>query len=167
MYEDGYEKHWAELEASAEEFSDEKEALAHFHGEFMDKKDLLKDRCIFIRDVNGRFAATAMVWPGNHLGLIKERIHWVCVHQDYQGKGLAKAILTKALDIFNSLGNDEMIYLTTQTNSYKAVNIYLKFGFRQFEGEKPDAWKCTESWEEDIEKAWEIINVKINEYRKL
>jgi nitrogen regulatory protein PII-like uncharacterized protein len=60
-----------------------------------------------------------------------------------------------------------MIYLTTQTNSYKAVNIYMQFGFRQFAGEKPAKWKCVENWETDIEKAWKIINGKIDEYKKL
>ena len=167
MYENGFEGHWAELESSAGEFRDADKAMDHFKEEFMTEKELLRDRCIFIRSKAGRFAATATVWPGRHFGSVKERIHWVCVHPDFQGRGLAKAILTKSLDIFNSISEDNMIYLTTQTNSYKAVNIYMQFGFRQYEGEKPAKWKCVENWETDIDKAWKIINGKIEEYKKL
>lgn len=165
MYQDGFEKYWAELETSVGEFDEYEKALGYFKKEFMSKKELLPDRCSFIRTTGGEFAATASVWPGDTFGKIQDKIHWVCVHPGHQGNGLAKAVLTQAMHIFNSIGKDDMTYLTTQTNSYKAINIYRKFGFRIYTGPKPASWKCQETWEEDLYKAKEIINEKIQEYQ--
>lgn len=164
FYKEGDEKHWALLELSVEEFDNYETALDYFTKEFMPRKDILHERCIFIKASNGEFAATASVWKGNHFNEERDRIHWVSVHPDHQGKGLAKVILSKAMEVMNEVSSSKEAYLTTQTNSYKAINIYRKFGFKQYLGEKPDGWQCQSTWEKDQIDARNIIDKKILEY---
>lgn len=165
MYEDGFEKYWAEVETSVDEFKSVEAALEYFQKEFLSQKEKLPERCIFVKDESQRVIATTSVWDGYDFGKIATpRIHWVSVHPDHQGKGIAKALLTKAMDVYNSLGFAGKIYLTTQTWSYKAINIYLHFGFKPYKGPAPEKWKSQRpDFEEENEKAWEIIFSKIRD----
>ncbi|MEG2812661.1 MAG: GNAT family N-acetyltransferase [Clostridium sp.] len=54
------------------------------------------------------------------------------LHTDYQGNGYGKEMMEKAIEIAPKLGFEIM---TLQTNSvlYKAVDMYRKFGFEDFE----------------------------------
>lgn len=56
------------------------------------------------------------------------RIHWVVLREDYRGKGLAKPLLSFALNKLKALGHTQA-YLTTDTDLIPAINLYLKFGF--------------------------------------
>ncbi|MFP4015944.1 MAG: hypothetical protein ACLFUI_02825 [Halanaerobiales bacterium] len=52
-----------------------------------------------------------------------------------------------------------------QTTSYKAVNIYLQFGFEPYTGKKPVNWDgLEESFARDNGLAWELIMDRIKEY---
>ena len=102
------------------------------------------------------------------------RIHWVAVAPKYQGLGILKAMVTRLLDIYNELGYEGYIHLTSQTWSYKALNVYIKFGFKPYYGEKPANWIARnltsgnfEPWDykEKNEEAWNMIFKKINEYQ--
>ncbi|WP_459169035.1 GNAT family N-acetyltransferase, partial [Natronospora cellulosivora (SeqCode)] len=44
--------------------------------------------------------ATAFLWHGNHFGKEFQRVHWVAVHPDHQGKNIGKALITKVLEIY-------------------------------------------------------------------
>ena len=165
MYKQGFEINWAEVESSVGEFDSTEQALEYFQKEFLNNEYDLSKRCIFIKSPIGKIVATTSVWPGNHFYKTYERVHWVCVHPDHQGKGLAKAILSKALNLYNSMENEEQIYLCSQTGSYRAINIYMKFGFVPYKGRKPVNWRCQTIWEQDIKNAWDIINNKISEYQ--
>ena len=70
------------------------------------------------------------------------------------------------MNIFNQVSSDTNTYLTTQTSSYKAINIYRKFGFKQYKGVKPKNWVRQSTWEIDQPKAQEIIDKKIFEYKQ-
>ncbi|MEG2892528.1 MAG: GNAT family N-acetyltransferase [Clostridium sp.] len=54
------------------------------------------------------------------------------LHTDYQGKGYGREMMERALELAPSLGFKT---ITLQTNSvlYKAVDMYRKFGFEDFE----------------------------------
>jgi ribosomal protein S18 acetylase RimI-like enzyme len=85
---------------------------------------------------------TAMAWFDDHF--FREgygRVHWVGIHPDYQGKGLAKPLVCKTMEIISE--RHSKVYLTTQTESFKAIKIYLDFGFKPFFKEKTchGAWK--------------------------
>jgi GNAT superfamily N-acetyltransferase len=62
---------------------------------------------------------------GTHLG----RIHWVVLREDYRGKGLAKPLLSFACDMLKQLDHKQA-YLTTDTDLFPAISLYLKFGFQ-------------------------------------
>lgn len=163
MYEDGFEDSWAELEFSVEEFNTLDEAKDYFKDVFIPYKDELYKRCIFVKDNRGKIVATTTLWYGDTLGNINERVHWVSVHPDYQGKGISKALLTKTLDLYNELDLKGEIYLTTQTWSYIAINVYLKYGFKPYLGAKPLKWEDDngEDFLDKTQKGWGIVFGKI------
>ena len=164
-YRRGFEERWADIHFEVGHTDTLQKARALFEKEFMIFPELLPKQCLFVVDEAGKVAATASLWPGEHFGKTYQRIHWVATKSEYQGKGLTKALITKILDLYNSLGYKDFIYLTTQTQSYKAINIYYKFGFWPYTGEKPVNWKY-DKFDENNELAWRIINEKIAEYKK-
>jgi GNAT superfamily N-acetyltransferase len=164
MYEPGDELKWAELEASVDEFPDEMEASTLFEKVYMPRQAELPEKLVFITG-NDTFAATGTMLDGTHFGPVLPRVHWVSVHPDHQGRGLAKCLMTRLLDIHGSIDQRYPVYLTTQTWSYKAVNIYKNFGFEPYTGEMPEGWEPRgKSFQEDNKKAWDLIDRKIREY---
>ena len=51
------------------------------------------------------------------------RVHWVCVLEEYQGKGLGKALVSHTLSKLVELGHSK-IFLYTDTRLENAVHIY-------------------------------------------
>lgn len=136
----GFEIEWAKLMFEVEQTNTLEEAEKIFEKEFLSIPELLFKQCLFALDKNGEIAATASLWHGSHFGEVFQRIHWVATRSKYQGKGLVKALLTRLFDVYNELGYKNFIYLTSQTWSYKALNIYSKFGFKPFMDENPVVW---------------------------
>lgn len=131
------------------------------------------ERMLFIVDDRDNVIGTGCVWGGKMFGKELQRLHWIAVSPKHQGKGIAKALVSKLFDLYNELGYSGYIYLTSQTWSYKALNIYMRFGFKPYLGEKPQNWNSVnltsgnfEPWdykEKNIE-AWDMIYGKINSY---
>lgn len=160
-YEEGMEEAWANIEFAAGEFESNDDALARFKSEFIDSGEDLSKHCFFIEAPNGEVIGTTSLWFGKHFDYIKYRIHWVAIHPDYQGKGLAKCLISYVLNL-DVLKSERYVYLTTQTWSYNAIAMYLKFGFKPHCGDKPDNWDCCHSdFENYNNEAWEIIWSKI------
>lgn len=164
-YKSGYEIEWAKLIFESDMTDTLKEAEEIFKNEFLSMPDQLPGRCLFALDCYGKIVATGSLWFGEHFGKYLQRIHWIAQSQGYQGKGLIKALMTKLLDVYNELGFRDFIYLTSQTWSYKALNIYSKFGFYPYRGIKPINWKA-DNFDANNELALDIINKKINEYNQ-
>ena len=143
MFKKGDEHNWARIEASVDEFKDEKAALEHFAKEFGPYIDEMEERCLFVENSNGEAIATTTAWYGDLKGggEILGRIHWVGVVPEYQGKKLSKPLLSEALKVLAQ--HHERAYLTSQTTSYQAVNMYLNFGFEPFLTEP----SCHEAWD--------------------
>lgn len=117
---------WLNIETIADTHSSFSEQ--RFLSTFNNKPELLPARMFFICDENcdNKEIATATAWYENETcGLI----HWVAVLPDYQGKGLAKPLLSKTLNCMKSLGYSNAM-LRTKTFRTPAINLYLKFGFR-------------------------------------
>lgn len=129
MYKIGDEIGWASLESSVGEFEDINNALKYFERVYMPFQDMLKKRMAFIVDKNDKIIATASAWFKVENNVHYSILHWVSCSNDYQGKGLGKAIVIYALNLFQSLGGSNKIFLHTQTWSYSAIGIYLKLGF--------------------------------------
>ena len=156
-YAKGYDRYWAEIVTSSGEFDAREDALRYFRKEFKNTR-LLGDRCFFVKDPEGRLSATVMLWEGRDIeDILTGRLHWLSVRADAQGRGIAKALVTKLFEYNEANDIYETIYLTTQTWSYPAVNIYRTFGFERY----PDAK------DQDADrKAWGIISKKLDAYGK-
>lgn len=166
-YKPGYEKQWAEIEFVQQCMESEAQAEEIFRKEFMSKPEWLYDRCLFVVDgKKDKVAAVTSLWLGQltEAEPLHARVHWVATREEYQGLGLIKAIFTHILDLYHKLGDKGYIYLTTQSQSYVAINIYKKFGFVPYWGELHG-----EGSDFDLElhkKSWQIIDGKIEEYKK-
>ncbi len=146
FYAPGDEIGWAELKESVEEFYTKEDALEYFEKEF--NKDELQSRMVLLM-YEGKIVGTSTAWYGELDKRMMERIHWVSVHPLHQGKGLSKPLFEKSLNLFT---NKES-YLTSQTWSYKALNLYSKYGFIPYRDN------------DNFREAWELINYYIREYQ--
>ncbi|MFJ6411827.1 GNAT family N-acetyltransferase [Terribacillus saccharophilus] len=142
FFEKGDEHHWACVEASVDEFENKESALEHFHKEFGPFIDEMTNRCVFIENEHGEVIGTTTAWYGNLKddGEIVGRIHWVGIVPAYQGKKLSKPLLSAAMNILANYHSKA--YLTSQTTSYQAINMYLNYGFKPF----ITAPSCHEAW---------------------
>lgn len=166
-YNKGDETHWADIEMSVGEFDNRDDALSYFSKEFKEDYEALEKRCLFIEDSGGEKVATTTAWKGTLAGDSASRLHWVAVKPEYQGLGLCKCLIQEALKVYDSLNENLSIYLTTQTWSYKAINIYLQYGFTPYDDGKSGKFKGSQDdYEINFHKAWSIINEKIDNYKK-
>lgn len=140
FFQKGDEKTWAKIETLVDEFESEEAALERFSAEFSTHIDDMMERCLFIENEHGEAIATTTAWYGDLRGFTEGRIHWVGVIPTYQGKGLAKLLLSKAMNILKE--HHPSAYLTSQTTSYQAINMYLNYGFEPYLSEET----CEEAW---------------------
>ncbi|MGH2409415.1 MAG: GNAT family N-acetyltransferase, partial [Chloroflexota bacterium] len=76
----------------------------------------------------GEAIGTATAWEHEFEGMVRGRVSWVAIVPAYQGRKLAKPLLSAVMArLARSYGK---AYLTTQTTSYPAINLYLSCGFR-------------------------------------
>ena len=125
-------------------------------------------RTVLVKDDAGTLVGAATLWMGDNFGEVWQRVHWVAVHPDHQGKGLAKAMIARMLKLYQELDCDGPIYLTTQTKTYRAVRIYGQMGFVPYLGEKPTNWPfysdCPkDSFKTENEAAWQLIREKLHQ----
>ena len=146
FFENGEEHIWAKVETAVDEFTTEAAALEHFEKEFGQFRDEMKERCLFLETNEAEVIGTTTAWYGKLEGeeSVRGRIHWVGVIPEYQGKKLSKPLLTKAMQVLADY--HDSAYLTSQTTSYQAVNMYLNFGFEPYVTNETDieAWTLLE-----------------------
>ena len=130
FYEAGDEHDWARIETAVLEFDSEFAALLRFEQEYMPYPDDLARRCIFIANSKGEKVATSIAWWRYIKSERRPWLHWVAVDPAYQGLGLGKAIISRIVELMVELEGDVDFYLSTQTWSYKAVDIYKNNGFK-------------------------------------
>ena len=76
-----------------------------------------------------RAVATATGWHGSLEGYeVRGRLHFVAVHPEYQGRGLARVVVSGALARLRAAGFTSA-YLTSQTTSARAIALYRRLGF--------------------------------------
>jgi GNAT superfamily N-acetyltransferase len=115
----GLEQDWARLQAESGQVDSHDAAATIFRQEFLKDRDLASRQCLFVIDEStDDVVATASLWYGDHFGERHARIHWVTVAASHQGRGLAKALLSRLLEQHREQSPD-WLYLTTQTWSYK------------------------------------------------
>ncbi|MDD7986730.1 GNAT family N-acetyltransferase [Lentisphaera marina] len=110
----------------------------------------LEQRQIYICNEEGLAVATATAWDDpNFLGESWGRVHWLAVHPDFQGRGLAKCLLSEVIKRLKECGH-EKAYLRTYTMREKAIKLYLNFGFTPLVRSEED------------EKIWRSLAKKLN-----
>lgn len=139
-FQKGDERTWARIETLVDEFDSEEAALERFSSEFGARLDEMRERCLFIENDHGEAIATATAWYGDLRGVTEGRIHWVGVIPAYQGHGLAKPLLSEAMKVLRN--HHASAYLTSQTTSFQAIHLYLKYDFEPY----VTGAACVEAW---------------------
>ena len=121
---------WCDIHIKSGEFT----AVAYAHSIFEEFyhsfKNELNKRCFFIINDKGEKVATAAVSPTNEHGY-NCVVDWLAITKEYQGKGLAKPLIAKTLQLAKGLGYNKIL-LHTQTHSWLAAKLYLDLGFTPF-----------------------------------
>ncbi len=157
LFQPGMEEDWCRIHCGVGHFDSMELARKIFREEFLSRPEELAQQCAFVLDAEGHPVGTASVWPGQDFGPELQRIHWVAVSGEHQGKGIAKALMTRVLDIYNALDrSDDFLYLISSTWSWKALGMYQKFGFEPYLGEKPVNFN-DKHFEENKFRAWEVV----------
>ncbi len=153
----GREADWVRIQVDSELIENEEAAWDMIEKDFKYDPEGMTKRMWFVIDPEGRAVATISMWRGGAFGPDHERVHWVAVESGQQGKGLSNAMMTKALDVYNEVGEGRPLYVHTQTWSFVAVTLYEKFGFVPYMGPKPMNWGAEADFEADSVKGWAII----------
>ena len=98
-----------------------------FHRQFGSDMDAMPDRCFFLCNEQGEAIGTATAWYIEDQGETIGRVHWVAIVPAYQGRGLAKPMLTAVMNRLAELHDRTM--LDTDTPRLVAIKVYLDFGF--------------------------------------
>lgn len=130
----GDERRWAEIEADIGDFAGVSGAEDYFIQRYLSQPEELSRRCLFLEAPDGQTVGSCIAWrdkkgSGAAASDTVASLHWLAVKEKEQGSGLGKALLRRALEIYEDF--DEFpVYLHTQPWSYAAVSLYLKAGFR-------------------------------------
>lgn len=126
-YRPGDEAAWVQIERLADRHNDIDEAV--FAREFGGDESQLRQRQLFMCAEDGSEIGTATAWKNEHYaGEPYGRVHWVAIVPHFQGRGLARPLLSACLDRMKELGC-RGAYLTTEPPRIAAIGLYLKFGF--------------------------------------
>ncbi len=132
FYRPGDEHAWARIWHAAGQFSTVEDGLDAFYRDFSTDESL-KERVLFLTDGDVLFA-TAAAWLYDDQ---KGRLHWVAIDPAYQGKGIARPLVSLAMHRMRELGHTSA-GLVTQTASWVAIKIYSEFGFQPVLREKKE-----------------------------
>jgi len=89
----------------------------------------LRQRLCYLLAPTGEVVGTGTAWFNNNFeGARWGRVHWLAIMPEFQGRGLAKPLMTSICRRLGELGH-EHVYLSTSTARHAAIGMYLKFGF--------------------------------------
>ena len=141
FYKPGDEEEWVHIHIESGEFTSVEKGLKHFHDFYDYFVNQLDKRCVFIVDSNtGEKIGTATIslLEDEEYGY-QAAVDWVAIKRSYQGKGLAKPLISKFMDIAKDVGHNKII-LHTQTNSWLASKLYLDYGFEILNKDEIMGW---------------------------
>ena len=142
FFQPGDEQDWIDIHISSGEFTDEELASVHFHEYYDDFIDELGERCVFIIvATTGEKVGTATIskYYDEQYGY-DAVVDWVAIKKEYQGRGLAKPLISKFMKIACDNGHDRLL-LHTQPHTWLAAKLYLDFGFETVIEEEKMGWK--------------------------
>jgi ribosomal protein S18 acetylase RimI-like enzyme len=123
---------WAEIATAAGEFRSTQQAQELFQKDFLNDKNnhLLPERLYFLVTSEGRYIGHAMAWLDEVDGEEQGGLCWVAIIPEYQGKKLAKPLVSTVLKKISEYSNKCL--LGSQTTSWRAINMYDDFGFKPY-----------------------------------
>ena len=127
-YHKGDEENWFKIYKAADQYN--KIYSSMFKEYFGADEAKLARRQFYVCNEKDEAIATATAWynddyHGTHIG----RIHWVAVHPDYQGFGLAKPLLSSVMERLKQRGHQKC-YLRTLNVRTPAIKLYLSYGLK-------------------------------------
>ena len=127
LYRPGDEAAWVAIHQDADRL--QAVTLDTFRDNFASDLRAMEDRCFFLVAPDGREVGTGTAWyDADYRGRPYGRVHWICIAEAYQGRGLAKPLLSTVL--LRLARSHDRCCLSTSTARIAAINLYLKFGFR-------------------------------------
>jgi GNAT superfamily N-acetyltransferase len=85
-------------------------------------------RCFLVFDARGCAIATATAWYSDDFRQGRwGRVHWVATRPSWQGKGIARGLMTRVMDLMAE--HHDKAWLATSSGRLGAIKIYLDFGF--------------------------------------
>ena len=137
---------WVDICKAAGEFRSTEQGFEMFEKFYHDyqERDLLSKRVYFLVNPDGKYIGTASAGTDQIDGSEVGSLWWVSIIPDYQGRGLAKPMVSYVLRQIAEYSN--VCYLDSQTTSWRAINMYASFGFVPSKL-KPD----------NYEKAWCLL----------
>jgi ribosomal protein S18 acetylase RimI-like enzyme len=123
----GDQKAWVDIHKEADQSNDID--LHKFEEVFSEHPLPLEERQLYLLNSDNEPIGTATAWEREREGSIRGLVHWVAIHPGYQGRGLAKPLLSATLSRLMELGYEDA-FLYSSTARMPAINLYWKFGFR-------------------------------------
>lgn len=141
FFKPGDEEEWVQIHIESGEFTSVEKGLKIFHDFYDSFINELEKRCIFIVDsFTNEKIGTATI------SLLKEKefgydaaVDWVAIKRRYQGRRLAKPLISRLVKLARDLGHKQII-LHTQTNTWLAAKLYLDYGFEILNKEEITGW---------------------------
>jgi ribosomal protein S18 acetylase RimI-like enzyme len=120
---------WVRIHELADQYN--KVTLETFQHEFGYDIEAMSDRGFFIETQAGEVIGTATAWYDEDFeGEPYGRVHWVAIIPEYQGRGLAKPLLSAVMKRLAQ--SHDKAYLVTSSARIPAIQLYLKYGFQPF-----------------------------------
>jgi GNAT superfamily N-acetyltransferase len=150
-YRPGDDVSWTSLHLAAEPFLEVSPEL--WHSQFGADLDALYDRMYFVETMQGQVAGSITAWWERHRHNPQERgrIHWVVVHPAHQNRGIARAMMTRALH--RLADSHPAAMLGTSSGRLGAIKVYLDFGFH------PDPAELAK--DPEVLAAWQALQTQL------
>jgi ribosomal protein S18 acetylase RimI-like enzyme len=127
-YQPGDEEHWVRIHLAADDENEITPTL--FQRAFGSNAAPLASRQCYLVAPGGAVIGTATAWfDDNFEGARFGRVHYVALLPEYQGRGLAKPLMTAVCQRLRELGHDRA-YLVTASSRVRALKLYARFGFQ-------------------------------------
>src|SRR5437867_3612627 len=108
----------------------------------------------YLLSPTGEVVGTGTAWFNNNFeGARWGRVHWLAIIPEFQGRGLAKPLMTSICRRLRELGH-EHVYLSTSTARPAAIGLYLKFGFEPLIRSEEDAAVWREVLPSVVRRVW-------------
>ncbi|MGI5894010.1 MAG: GNAT family N-acetyltransferase [Candidatus Merdivicinus sp.] len=102
--------------------------------------NLFFKQCRLLLEPDGRIAGSCFIWKAYEK---VTTVHWFKIRKDLEGHGLGRALLSAVLREVQP--EDYPICLHTQPGSFRAIKLYIDFGFYMAEdpviGQRINQWK--------------------------